>query len=124
MSTFLVWKTFFKCLRKFNHVSRWTWIISCLARFYSKNAAKPKPDKIENAKIKTDIDKISGVYKLKCGSCLKTYIGHFKLRRPENYRELIKKGGWNYAKHLLKNNHQFNVELYIIHIQEISRKLI
>ena len=80
--------------------------------------------------IKTQTNKLekSGVYKLNCNDCPKTYIGQtgrcFRKRLKEHYSSYInKKLDSNYGIHLPESKHNFNHDFQILHIQNKGQKL-
>lgn len=88
-----------------------------LGRFIKNN--KSKPSKLNQ----------SGVYKLKCGSnCDKIYIGrtfrNFKTRISEHKRSYdYKKLDSNYSNHLITQNHSFDPDFEILHVENKRQKL-
>ena len=83
---------------------------------------------IKNNKSKTNITDQSGVYQLTCANCPKTYIGQtgriFSKRIKEHYSSFInKKSDSHYANHLLEENHDFNNQIKILHIENKGNRL-
>ena len=83
---------------------------------------------IKNNKSKTKKDCKSGVYLLNCGSCPKFYIGQtgrsFQKRINEHkFSFKKKKDNSNYAKHLLNDNHNFNDNFKVLHLENKGMKL-
>ena len=83
---------------------------------------------IKNCKDKTDKKYQSGVYSLSCGSCPKRYIGQtgrtFDKRINEHKKSfLLNKNDSNYANHLISENHNFNSNFNILHIQNKGIRL-
>ena len=83
---------------------------------------------IKNNKTKLEKNKKSGIYKLTCGDCPKTYIGqtgrNFGKRLKEHQSSFIKgKTDSNYANHLLEYNHNFNHNFEILHTEKKGFKL-
>ncbi|MVN25614.1 hypothetical protein GO639_10705 [Staphylococcus aureus] len=77
---------------------------------------------------KTSKFEISGVYKLKCGTCPKVYIGQtgrtFRNRIQEHHKSYVnKKTNSTYSNHLLEENHIFNEEFEILHIENKGLKV-
>ncbi|KAI4468052.1 thap domain-containing protein 9 [Holotrichia oblita] len=83
---------------------------------------------IKNNKGKTNHSNKWGVYKLTCGTCTKGYIGQtgraFKTRIADHYSAYInRKNDSTYANHLIDNNHSFNIDFDILHVENKSLKL-
>ena len=84
---------------------------------------------IKNNKDKKDKKANSGIYRLNCGSCSKFYIGQtgrsFKVRIHEHRASFInnKVEHSNYAKHLVNENHNFDENFKILHIENKGQKL-
>lgn len=83
---------------------------------------------IKNNKSKVKKQDKSGVYRLKCGSCDKVYIGQtgrpFKKRINEHKRSFLNnKHDSNYANHLLEEQHTLNNTFTILHVENKGRKL-
>lgn len=83
---------------------------------------------IKNNKTKTDKSNKSGVYKLTCSNCPKNYVGqtgrNFGQRIKEHFSSFTrKKNDSNYANHLLEENHSFNHNYKILHIENKGLKL-
>lgn len=83
---------------------------------------------IKNNKSKTDNLKKSGVYKLQCNDCPKTYIGQtgrcFNKRIKEHYSSFINgKSDSNYGLHLRECNHSFNQNFKILHSENKGHRL-
>ena len=78
---------------------------------------------IKNNKSKVNKLYKSGVYKLKCGTCPKVYVGQtgrtFKQRIYEHKRSFLKnKKDSNYAIHLINEKHIFDENFDILHVQK------
>lgn len=83
---------------------------------------------IKNNKDKTTKENKSGVYKLNCGSCSKSYIGQtgrsFKTRIKDHYDSFTKNNKHStYADHLRTENHNFNNDFDILHLEQKGLKL-
>ena len=83
---------------------------------------------LKNNKDKTDKTKKCGVYKLDCGSCPNSYVGQtgrtFGKRIKEHKRDFqYKKHNSAYSSHLIENNHNFNDNFSVLHIENKSKKL-
>ena len=83
---------------------------------------------IKNNKTKTNKLEKSGVYKLNCNDCPKTYIGQtgrcFRKRLKEHYSSFINnKLDSNYGIHLQESQHNFNQNFQILHLQNKGQKL-
>lgn len=83
---------------------------------------------IKNNKDKTSKNNKSGVYQLTCADCPKTYIGQtgrcFKTRINEHRKSFInQKTDSTFANHLINENHNFNPNFKILHIENKSMKL-
>ena len=83
---------------------------------------------IKNNKNKTKKEQKCGVYKLKCGSCAKIYIGQtgrsFEKRIKEHKTSFNKKyTNSHYALHLNNEKHNFDKNFEILHLENKSIKL-
>ena len=83
---------------------------------------------IRNNKDKTNKGDKSGIYKLKCGSCNKFYIGQtgrtFNTRINEHKQSFLKnKSDSTYSNHLLLENHTFNEDFEVLHVNNKCKKL-
>ena len=83
---------------------------------------------LKNSKSKTDKNNKSGIYQLNCGTCPKTYIGQtgrsFKTRIKEHKNSFLnQKNNSNYANHILNENHTFNDNFKILHLENKGKKL-
>lgn len=83
---------------------------------------------IKNNKDQIKKDNKSGVYKLNCGSCSKSYIGQtgrsFQTRIKDHQDSFTKNNKHStYADHLKLENHIFNNNFDILHIEQKSLKL-
>lgn len=83
---------------------------------------------IKNNKTKLDKNNKSGVYKLTCKDCPKTYIGQsgrsFSKRIKEHQASFIKrKTDSHYANHLLESGHNFNSNFKILHTEDKGPRL-
>ena len=83
---------------------------------------------IKNNKPKLNRNEKSGVYKLECVDCPKVYIGQsgraFKHRIAEHKKSFVNElCNSNYANHLISENHHFNDDYKILHIEQKGRKL-
>ena len=83
---------------------------------------------IKNNKTKTKKENKCGVYKLSCGSCPKIYIGQtgrsFGKRIKEHETSYNKKhSNSHYATHLNNEQHIFNNNFEILHLENKSLKL-
>lgn len=83
---------------------------------------------IKNNKNKTGKNQKCGVYKLKCGSCSKIYIGQtgrsFGKRIKEHKTSFNKKhSNSHYAIHLNSEQHNFDENFEILHLENKSKKL-
>jgi hypothetical protein len=67
---------------------------------------------LNNAKPKTNILNKSGVYSISCDDCGATYIGETGRKLETRLKEHTRKNNLssNFYKHLLFNNHTFNIE--------------
>jgi GIY-YIG catalytic domain len=70
----------------------------------------------------------SGVYKLSCGSCHKKYVGQtgrsFKKRISEHKRSFLnQKTDSTYSNHIIEENHDFDENFEILHINSKGTKL-
>ena len=70
----------------------------------------------------------SGVYQLTCGSCPKTCIGQtgrsLQTRITEHKRSFINnKNNSTNSNHLLENQHTFDENFKILHVENIDKKL-
>lgn len=83
---------------------------------------------IKNNKDRNNKENNSGVYKLNCGTCNKIYIGQsgrtFKKRILEHKNSFKnRKDDSTYANHLLEENHMFDDNFDILHIENKGKKL-
>ena len=83
---------------------------------------------LKNSKNKTNKNNKSGVYQLTCGSCPKTYIGQtgrsLQTRITEHKRSFINnKNNSTYSNHLLENQHTFDENFKILHVENKGKKL-
>lgn len=84
--------------------------------------------RLKNSKSKTNKNNKSGIYQLKCGSCPKIYIGQTGRSCSTRIKEhkssfLNKKSNSNYANHLLEENHVFDDNYKILHIENKGQKM-
>lgn len=83
---------------------------------------------IKNNKDNIEKKSNSGVYMLTCNDCPRVYVEQtgrsFDDRLKEHHRSFrLRNNNSTYANHLLENNHNFNPDFKILHVQNKSRKL-
>lgn len=105
-----------------NHIKRFT---NCNISFKTINSLGKY---IKNNKDTTKLESKSGVYKLSCGNCEKAYIGQtgrsFKDRIKEHKKCFDNNSTTSsYAEHLILNNHNFDENYKVLHIENKGKKL-